>query len=211
MKIHQFPQRDLVKIWCNFVCAVISMPSRSHTSQKRWVSLVTLLRAIDVIRTAEDSTIIWRCVAIYYLAFIGTYVINVEKEKRKRKKNTRCLQRVTTQKCDSRRIEQFISIFMLQTITIILLILYFITHFFSLLLSFVWNDHIRHCDLSRGKNEQKKNRERKSVCVRMYVCARVCTYVSIHNSIGEREWKCMILVSEECKRKALRYQSFFVR
>lgn len=159
------------------------MPSRSHTSQKRWISLVTLLRAIDVIRTVEDSTIIWRCVAIYYLEFIGTYVINVEKEKRK-KKNTRCLQRVTTQKCDSRRIEQFISIFMLQTITIILLILYFITQFFSLL-SFVWDDHIRHCDLSRGKNEQKKNRKRKSVCACM--CVRVCVRMWVSTTVSENE------------------------
>lgn len=114
--------------------------------------------------------IIRRCVA-YRRIILRLLARTCPTSRKKRKKESTRFLRRAAQKHDSRRIKRFIGIFMLQTITIVLLILYFITRLFFSLSSFVRNDHIRHCDLSRG-NERKKNRENERACV----C--VCMYVS---------------------------------
>lgn len=87
------------------------------------------MHAIDVIRTAEDS-IIRRYVA--YRRIISRLLARTwsTSRKKRKEKSTRFLRCAAAQKRDNRRIERFIGIFMLQTITIALLILYFITRLF---------------------------------------------------------------------------------
>lgn len=123
MKIHRSRNGTSVDLGVT-LCAPSSLCLPDHiTSQKCRVSLVTLLRAIDVIRTAEDSTIIRRCVAYrrIILRIFGTYVVNVEKERITQKTSA------VPSTCGSSKMRQSLNrtvyrfIFMLQTITIALL------------------------------------------------------------------------------------------
>lgn len=176
MKIRR-SRNEIWWTWCNFT--VISMPSRSHISRFTETlnfSCHTLAcnRCNSHGRGLHDYPVVYRRIILRLLA----RTCPTSRKKRK-KESTRFLRRAA-QKRDSRRIKRFIGIFMLQTITIVLLILYFITRLFFSLSSFVRNDHIRHCDLSRG-NERKKNREKERACV----C--VCMY--LQQSIGRTRVK----------------------
>lgn len=112
------------------------------------------------------------------------------------------------QKRDSRRIKRFISVFILQTITIILLILYFIIRFFShrILSESTTSVIVIYREETNGRKTERK-KERMCVCVGecMYHCEYRRTRVKMYNlsvrGVQEKGIEIPILFLYDKKRK----------